>query len=320
MYQWTLRDSWLSILFSVLLLLGTFSFLSFSIFRIVRLAIRATPYGLYTKPQTITAYGPLFALYRPERYYAGMLFLASILVKAAFTAFAHANGEVQVIAILVIECAVLAYLLFLRPHKTRGADVLAVYMALTRVICTGLLIAFIQHLNVAAIPRFAIGIVTAIIVSIAIIVMFINTVVNLGFIKSPARLRRRDAPSPDPSTLEKGEEEDTPGRPGNPTPERNIPLDSGVNQPYPESPSEAYTEEQSAYSEESGSTTLGSLLPRRLSLQPSAASHSRTPSQSQYSTTSASSPRHSHPHSSFYPQPASHSRHSTIDERGLIAF
>ncbi|KAG6372342.1 hypothetical protein JVT61DRAFT_7782 [Boletus reticuloceps] len=320
MYQWTLKDSWLSVLLSVLLFLGLLGFLLLSIFHVVRLALRATPYALYTRPKTITAYGPLFALYRPERYFSGMLFLVSILVKAIFTAFAQANGEVQVISILVVECAVLAYLLFLRPHKTKGADILAIYLALTRVICTGLLIAFIQNLHVAAIPRVAIGVVIAVIISIAVIVMFINTLVNLSLIRVPARFRRRKAPPSVVSTLEKGGNEDVPGRPRNPTPERNIPLDTTINQPYLESPSETTTEEHSNYSEESGSTTLGSLLPRRWSLQPSAGSHSRTPSQSQYSSTSASSPRHSHPPSPLYPHSASHSRHPTIDEHEPITF
>ena len=298
-----------------------FGYLSFSVFRVVRLAIRSTPYALCTQPTIVTAYGPLFALYRPERYFASIPFLVSILVKAIFTAFAQANGAVQVISILVVECAIFAYLLFLKPHKTRGADILATYLALTRVLCTGLLIAFVQSLNVAAIPRVVIGIVTAVIISVAVIVMFVNTLVNLGLVKVPARFRRRKAPSSDASTLEKGvNEEDMAGRPRNPTPERNIPLDPNLNQPYPESPSEIATEEHSTYSEESGSTTLGSLLPRRWSLQPSAGSHSRPPSQSQYSSTNASSPRYSHPPSPLYPQSASHSRHPTIDEHEPVAF
>ncbi|KAH0827798.1 hypothetical protein J3R83DRAFT_3423 [Lanmaoa asiatica] len=321
LYQWTLQDSWLSILLSVVLFLGVLGYLFFSIFPLVRLAIRATPYALYIQPKPSTAYGPLFALYRPERYFASIPFLVGILVKAIFTAFAQANGEVQVISILVIECAILAYLLFVRPHKTRGADILATYLALTRVICTGLLIAFIQNFNVAAIPRVAIGCVIAVIISVAVIVMFVNTLINLGLIKVPARFRRRKASTSDASTLEKGDsEQDMAGRPRNPTPERNIPLDPNTNQPYPESPSEIVTEEHSIYSEESGSTTLGSLLPRRWSLQPSAGSHSRTPSQSQYSSTNASSPRHSHPPSPLYPQPTSHSRQPTIDEHEPLAF
>ncbi|KAG9316537.1 hypothetical protein JVU11DRAFT_2587 [Chiua virens] len=319
LYQWTLRDSWLSILLSAMLLLGVLGYALFSIFHVVRCAIRATPYTLFTQPKMITAYGPLFAQYRSERYFTSIPFLGAIVTKAIFIAFAHANGEVQVIAILIIECAIFAYLVAIKPHRTRGGDVLATYLALTRVVCTGLLIAFVENLKVAAIPRVVIGLVIVVIISVAVIVMFFNTIVNLGFIKIPARFQRRKPSTSDASALEKGKhEEDLAGRPRNPTPEMNVPLDPNINQPYPESPSEI-TSEESAYSEESGSTTLGSLLPRRWSLQPSAGSHSRRTSQSQYSSTNASSPRHSHPPSPLHPQ-SSHSRHPTIDEHEPIAF
>ncbi|KIJ61350.1 hypothetical protein HYDPIDRAFT_177090 [Hydnomerulius pinastri MD-312] len=323
LYQWTLKDSWLAILLSVILFLALVGYILYPSFITLRLAIRSTPYALYTQPGHLTSHGPLFALYRSERYYASIPLLVAIFLKAIFTAFAQANGEVQVILILIVECGVLASLLILRPHKTRRADVLATYLAITRVVCTGLLIAFVESLNLAAIPRVAIGIVIAVIISVAVIVMFFNTLVNLGLMKLilPARFRRRNQTS-DESILEKGgDAEDIAGRPRNPTPERNIPLDPTVNQPYPDSPSQVTADEHSTYSEESGSTTLGSLLPRRWSFQPSQPpSHSRTPSQSQYSPTNASSPRQSIPPSPLYPQSQSHSRQPTIDEHSPMAF
>ncbi|KIK81163.1 hypothetical protein PAXRUDRAFT_156757 [Paxillus rubicundulus Ve08.2h10] len=322
-YQWTLKDSWLSSLLSVVLFLALSSSLLYPIFLTVRLAIRSTPYVLYSQPGHLSSHGPLFALYRSERYYANIPLLIAILLKAAFTAFAQANGEVQLISILVIECATLACLLFCRPHKTRRADVLATYLAITRVVCTGLLISFVESLNLAAITRVAIGIVIAVIISVAVIVMSANTLVNLGLTKLlPARFQRRPTPSTDISILEKGGDvERIAGRPRNPTPERNIPLDPTINQPYPESPSQMTAEDRSTYSEESGSTTLGSLLPRRWSFQPSqSTSHSRTNSQSQYSPTNASSSRRSHPPSPLYPHSQSHSRQPTIDEHPPMAF
>ncbi|KAF9227428.1 TRP-domain-containing protein [Gyrodon lividus] len=323
LYQWTLKDSWLSILLSVVLFLGLFCYLLYSSFLTVRLAIHSTPYAWYTQPGHLSFHGPLFALYRSERCYASIPLLIAIFFKAIFTAFAQANGEVQVICILVIECAILACLLFLRPHKTRRGDVLATYLAITRVTCTGLLVAFLESLNLAAIPRVAIGIVIAVIISVAVIVMFINTLVNLGLMKLlPARFQRRPTPSTNTSVLEKGGiAEGIAGRPRNPTPDRNIPLDPTINQPYPESPSRMTAEDHSTYSEESGSTTLGSLLPRRWSFQPSQPlSHSRTNSQSQYSPTNASSPRQSHPPSPLHPHSQSHSRQPTIDEHSSMVF
>ncbi|KAG2036124.1 hypothetical protein BDR03DRAFT_1000692 [Suillus americanus] len=329
-YQWTLKDSWLSILLSVILFLAVVGYILHSIVRVHRLALRSTPSELYTQPDLLASHGPLYAIYRSERFYATTPLILAIFVKALFIAFSHANGVVQVVAILVVECLVLASLLFLRPHQSRGADVLATYLAITRVLCTGLMIAFLESLNLGAIPRVVIGIVIAVIISVAVIVMFINTLVNMGIMRLvPARYRRGPGATPSGLDAEKGAEIDEKDwRPRNPTPERNIPLDPDVNQPYPDSPSQTLTDHQSLYSEESGSTTLGSLLPQRWSIQQSQPSnHSRSNSQSQYSSSQSnyspsqsnymsnvSSPRQSVPPSPLRTQSPSHSRQPTIDE------
>lgn len=328
LYQWTLKDSWLSILLSVILLVAVVGYLLYTIFLVVRLAHRSTPYALYTQPDHLASHGPLYALYRSERFYAMTPLILAIFVKALFISFAQANGEVQVIAMLIIECTLLVSSLFLRPHKSRGADVFATYLAITRVVCTGLMIAFMESLNLGAIPRVVIGIVMAVIISIAVIVMFVNALVNLGLLRLiPARYRQHRHEIPDGSVLEKGAD-DTHWRPRNPTPQRNIPLDPDVNQPYPDSPSQTLTDGHSLYTDESGSTTVGSLLPRRWSLQISQpGTHSRSNSQSQYSPSqsnyspsrsnhlsSASSPRQSVPPSPLRTHSSSHSRQPTIDE------
>lgn len=330
LYQWTLKDSWLSIFLSVILFLAVVGYILYSIILVHRLALHSTPSELYMQPDLLASCGPLYAIYRSERFYATTPLILAIFVKALFIAFSQANGVVQVVAILVVECMVLASLLALRPHKSRGADVLATYLAITRVLCTGLMIAFLESLNLGAIPRVVIGIVIAVIISVAVIVMFINTLVNMGIMKLvPARYRRRPGATPGSLDAEKGVEVDEKDwRPRNPTPERNIPLDPDVNQPYPDSPSQTLTDHHSLYSEESGSTTLGSLLPQRWSIQQSRpSSHSWSNSQSQYSSSqsnyspsrsnymsNASSPRQSVPPSPLRTQSPSHSRQPTIDE------
>lgn len=330
LYQWTLKDSWLSIFLSVILFLAVVGYILYSIVLVHHLALRSAPSELWTRLDFLASHGPLYAIYRSERFYATTPLMMAIFVKALFIAFSQANGIVQVVAILVVECMVLASLLVLRPHKSRGADVLATYLAITRVLCTGLMIAFVESLNLGAIARVVIGIVIAVIISVAVIVMFINTLVNMGIMELvPARYRRRPDVTPSNLDAEKGTDIDGKDwRPRNPTPERNIPLDPDVNQPYPDSPSQTLTDHHSLYSEESGSTTLGSLLPQRWSIQQSQpSSHSRSNSQSQYSSSqsnyspsrsnymsNASSPRQSVPPSPLRTQSPSHSRQPTIDE------
>ncbi|KAI6018713.1 hypothetical protein BKA83DRAFT_4314626 [Pisolithus microcarpus] len=322
MYQWTLQDSWLSVLLSVIFLLAVAGYLSYCLFLVVRLAVRGTPAALYTDPKYLISGAPLFALYRPERYYATLPLLVATLLKAILTAFANANGEVQIIFILIIEIGVLATLLVLRPHKTRRADVLATYLAITRVVCTGLLVCFVEAIGLGAIPRVVVGIVAAVFISVAVIVMFINILLCSAL----PYLRRHRATSPaDPSVLEKGApgDEET-GRPVNTTPEQTIALDSSVSQAYPDGSSQTSAEDRSIYTQESGSTTVGSLLPRRWSLRPSEPSHSRnsSTSHSHHSfshlsnliSTNASSPIQSHTPSPSYSHMQLQGRQPTIDE------
>ncbi|KAI6127346.1 hypothetical protein F5141DRAFT_1087305 [Pisolithus sp. B1] len=286
LYQWTLEDSWLSVLLSVLFLLAVAGYLSHC------LLLTCSPCGSWHA--YLISGAPLFALYRPERYYATLPLLVATLLKAILTAFAHADG----------------------------ADILATYLAITRVICTGLLVCFVEEIGLGAIPRVVVGIVAAVFISVAVIVMFINILVSAAV---PYLWRHRATSSAEPSMLEKGApaDEET-GRPVNPTPEQMIPLDSSVNQPYPDNSSQTSMEDRSVYTQESGSTTVGSLLPRHWSLRPSELSHSRNSSishshnsfshLSNFISTNASSPIQSNTPSPSYSHMQLQSRRSTIDE------
>jgi Transient receptor potential (TRP) ion channel len=86
---------------------------------------------------------------------------------------------VQVILATIVEFSVLACVLIFKPHSTRGGDILATYLSIVRLVCTGLLVAFVQELNVAPIPRVVIGIIAALIFSVAIVFMFFNVLFHL---------------------------------------------------------------------------------------------------------------------------------------------
>lgn len=241
-----------------------------------------------------------------------------MLLKAIFVAFAKGNGEVQVILMLIVEACILASFLVLKPYKTRGGDVLGLFLAIVRLACTGLMIAFMETLAVAAIPRVAIGIVAAVMFSVAVIVLFVNIVLHLPLIGHFSKSSRHSLQdSAVGSMMEKGDvssESDIPaGRPRNPTPERNIPLDPDVNQPYPTTtPTHTTAEPNTPSSVATSTTNFGTVLPARWSWQQS---HSRAPSQS-HSSVSPHSPNFSSSPSSPRSPFASHghSRQPTIDE------
>lgn len=290
-YQWTLKDSWLSIFFSVLLLLSVVGCIIHSAFITLRVIRQDMSYSLFTNIEHLAAHGPLYAQYRPSRYYFSILLISATLLKASLVAFAKANGEVQVIFLVVVEFGIVAAHLVLKPYKTRGGDVLASYLAIVRFVCTGLMIAFIETLAVAAIPRVAIGIIAAVLFSIAVVVLFINIAAHLPGVR---RLFKSSQRSQQDSAvelmMEKGdisssstESQTHRGRPSNPTLQRNTRMDLHVNQPYPEiTRTQIVAESQSPVSVDTSST----ILPLRWSFQLNSQSeHSTSPQSTNFSST-----------------------------------
>ncbi|OCH88879.1 TRP-domain-containing protein [Obba rivulosa] len=290
-YQWTLKDSWLSVLLSVITLLAISAIVLYSYYLILRTAVqaRSSPSPPAPSPSTI----PLAAPYAPHRAWYIVPLLLAVLVKALVTAFASSTGLAQAVIFLVTDALVFISLVIFKPYRTRHADILMGFLGIVRMVCSGLLIAFAQSLELKPIPRVVIGIISAIIFSVAVLVMFFNIFVNMGLWRLLTDViccgRRRRAgnralasnPShhgSDPSILEKGgsagASQQQVNRPGNPTP----PASESLTPITPGS-------EWSAFTDTTGTTTLGEPLPRRWSFQ-----HSRPPSASAESP-SASSPQ-----------------------------
>lgn len=292
-YQWTLKDSWLSILLSVITLLAVVGLIAYPVFLTLRRARHDSAYGLYTPGEAhINSYGVLYARYRPQRYYFFLIFLVATILRALFIAFARYVAEVQIALLLVVELGLVAAHLALKPFKNKGGDVFSTFLAIIRLVCTGMMIAFLESLQVKAIPRVVIGIVIAIIFSVSVLIVIFNLAVHSGLLLLWRRARSpRPFDSPRGSAgaiLEKGMPESGSrhessdrsrtdleswdaypgGRPTNPTPEQSLPLDNELLQPFPISPTATTIttmEPPSIYSRESGTMTLGSLLPRRWS-------------------------------------------------------
>jgi hypothetical protein len=111
-YQQTLKNSWSSIFLPAFLFLAVVGHTAMlhSIDLVHHLAFRSTPSELYTRPRLLASRGPLYAIYRSEQFYVITPLILAIFVNALFITFSHANGVVQVVAILVVECLVLASL------------------------------------------------------------------------------------------------------------------------------------------------------------------------------------------------------------------
>lgn len=302
-YQWTLKDSWLSTFLSVLTLLAIIALVGYPAFHILRVARRESPSSLYALNELhLSRNGPLYAQYRPPRYFFFLTLLTAYFIRAILIGFAQASGDAQLALMIVLEFSLVVAHLILKPFNTKGGNIFSTYLAVSRFVCTALMIAFIQSLNVAAIPRVVIGIIIAVILSVSIIVVVLNLVLHTvgGLLRRKSGNLTSSSGSTDGSqglVSEKGNGEsittylETPTspdevssddsldhhlngsltdeagreRPVNPTPYQSPIRDS---YPYIISPTATVTtsmDPPSLYSRDSRTITVGSLLPRRWS-------------------------------------------------------
>jgi hypothetical protein len=303
-YQWTLKDSWLSILLSVLTLLAITALVAYPAFQTLRVVRRESLSSLYAHNGLhLSQNGPLYAQYRPSRYFFFLTLLAGWFLRAIFIAFAQASGDVQLALTIVVEFSLVAAHLALKPFKSKGGDVFLTYLSISRLVCTALMIAFLETLNVKPIPRVVVGIVIAVIFSVSIIVVVLNLVLHAvgGLLRLKRGNLASSAGSSDGLVSEKGNGEDSKKpsdleeqmspdevssggsldhqddhiladeagreRPLNPTPNQSTILPY-IENPYLISPTGTTVstmDPPTLNSHDSGTMTIGSLLPRRWS-------------------------------------------------------
>jgi hypothetical protein len=263
-------------------------------FQILRVARRESPSSLYAHNKLhLSRNGPLYAQYRPPRYFFFLTLLTAYIIRAILIAFAQASGDAQLALMIILEFSLVVAHLVSKPFNTKGGDIFSTYLAISRFMCTALMIAFIQSLNVAAIPRVVIGIIIAVILSVSIIVVVLNLVLHTvgGLLRRKSGNLASSSGSANGSqglVLEKGNEESiralsyletqtSPDRVSFETSLNHSPTDEAVrkrpNNPtpppsdsYPFSPTETAmtsfsVDRPSLCSRDSGTLTVGSLLP-----------------------------------------------------------
>lgn len=205
-YQWTLKDSWLSISLSVIFLLAIFASIGYPAFSTFRLARSLTPHALYFPSQQLAFHGPLYSRFRAQRYYYFLPNHGTLVIKALVIAFGQRSGLAQIVLFLIVDLFNVVAFVVLHPHRSKGDHVFSIYLAIIRLLCTGLMIAFIQRLQVSAIVRVAIGIVIAVILSITVIVVVISLLLNLGLsLREDSRSSSETSEKSDETALEKGD-------------------------------------------------------------------------------------------------------------------
>lgn len=239
LYQWTLKDSWLSTVISVITFLAIFSIVGCAAASVLLFGRRSSPWLL---AEDLPTHEPLYGRYRILRYYFFVFPLLATFIRSVLIAAAKNNGTLQIVAVVCIELSVLLSHVALTPGKTRRADILSVFLSVIRLVTAGLLVAFIVPVALPPIPRVVIGIIVLVLFSIAVVVMFFNILWNLGLrhLWSHQRftiLLSRGSASQ--GSLEKMTEKDVElgnssvtSRPSNPTPTLGRPrVDPAMNAP-----------------------------------------------------------------------------------------
>ncbi|KDN34018.1 hypothetical protein RSAG8_12901, partial [Rhizoctonia solani AG-8 WAC10335] len=216
MYQWTLRDSWLATLLSVICLLTTWAGLGWTWFK---LSLASRPFD---DTRRFAALGPSLPMI--------ILLTVPIFIISLFVAFASHSGTAQVAGILVVEILSLAAAIFIRwKARRRERDLILnatpsspapnlsaplipppTRMGITlrwfRVIAMGLMIPFMEHLGVKPIPRTVIAIVTAAVWGIGVVVIFAYLVWSMIQL---LRRKRVDSDSLDEASTDRIVEKET---------------------------------------------------------------------------------------------------------------
>jgi len=165
-YQWTLKDSWLAVLLSVISILSLLAAIA---------AIGLGVHRLYREP-TILKYEPIVGERKPPLRWFYMLLFGLFFAKAVVIGFGQKNGTVQIALVLTMELAYFLALALWRPFSHRRTNAFAIALSGARVANSGLLIPFITSLGVRPIPRVVLALVSAVILSIAVVVGIIALV------------------------------------------------------------------------------------------------------------------------------------------------
>lgn len=190
-FQWTLHDSWAATLLSVITYVLLLASSAYPTLLIIQFSRRESAEELYATPRVLRSLGAFYGMFTPHRFYVFVTYIVVPFIKACFISFGKDHGLVQVIGLVVVELMLFGTLISTRAGHTKKSDALAIFLSIVRIATTAALIPFVRDpLGVSAIPRVAVGLVIAVICTIAIIVLIINFVVNLGVW---SLLRRRTA-------------------------------------------------------------------------------------------------------------------------------
>lgn len=131
-WELTTRDSAGEVVLAIFTVFTSIAILAWASLKVVRLAQRSVKmhknpaYILYSDPVSLNKWGFLYVQFKATAYYFITPILVYILIKGMFVALAQSNGNLQAIALVIIEAVYLIIVCVLRPYmdkKTNGFNI-----------------------------------------------------------------------------------------------------------------------------------------------------------------------------------------------------
>ena len=135
LWELTQRDSAAEVILAIVAFVSMVLTLGWAALKVVRLAKRSVmmhknpAYMLYSDPTCLNRWGFLYVQYRATAYYFVVPFLAYLLVKSIFIAFAQTVDVVQAVGLVIVEAIFLIAVSVLRPWMDKKTNIFNIAIA-----------------------------------------------------------------------------------------------------------------------------------------------------------------------------------------------
>ena len=135
LWELTQRDSAAEVVLALFYFAAMTVALLWAALKVIRIAKRSVnmhknpAYILYSDPTALNKWGFLYVQFRATAYYFILPYLAYILSKAVFIAFAQSASTVQAIALVIIEAVALIAVSILRPWMDKKTNAFNISIA-----------------------------------------------------------------------------------------------------------------------------------------------------------------------------------------------
>lgn len=200
-FQFTHGDSWAAKTLAGATL-GIFTaVLGFFVFKIWQTAHRLKKMdgdasGLYSNKETWIKYSIFYDSYKKDFWWLFLPVIIYMFAKGCVLAAADGHGLSQTVAQLVIECLMLALLVWNRPYERRSGNVINIFIQVVRALSVVCILVFVEELGIAQTTQTVTGVVLIVVQSLLTGVLAILIVANAIIMcckENPHRKRRKEA-------------------------------------------------------------------------------------------------------------------------------